>query len=58
MSSGLAVTGIAYCSLAHSPRSISLQRSLQNGRKVLLGENSDKFLQLGQATRRFLVVSI
>ena len=47
------VSGMAYCSLAHKPRSINLQRSLQNGRKALLGENSDNLLQLGQATIRF-----
>jgi len=35
-----------------------LQRSLQKGLKALLGENSDNFLQLGQATNRFFVVSI
>ena len=49
------VSGMAYCSLAHKPKSINLQRSLQKGRKALLGENSDNLLQLGQATIRFFV---
>lgn len=31
---------------------MSLQRSLQNGRNGLLGENSEAFLQFGQATVR------
>jgi hypothetical protein len=35
-----------------------LQRSLQKGRKGLLGANSDKLLQLGQGTKRILVVTI
>jgi len=58
MSSGLASAGIAYCSLAHSPRSISLQRLLQKGRKALSGENSASCLQVGHATNRFLGVFI
>ncbi|MFM2435442.1 MAG: hypothetical protein RL063_1423, partial [Pseudomonadota bacterium] len=37
------------------PKSISLQRSLQKGLKALVGENSDKLPQLGQATKRFLM---
>ncbi len=40
------------CSVAQSPKSMSLQRSLQNGRNGLLGENSEAFLQFGQATVR------
>jgi hypothetical protein len=40
------------CSSAQSPKSISLQRSLQNGLNGLLGENSATFLQFGQATVR------
>jgi hypothetical protein len=51
-------SGILYCSLAHNPKSISLQRSLQNGRNGLLGANSDKLLQLGHATMRFFVLVI
>lgn len=46
---GLAILN---CSVAQSPKSMSLQRSLQNGRNGLFGENSEAFLQLGQATVR------
>jgi len=51
-------SGIAYCSLAHNPKSISLQRSLQKGLKGLVGANSEKLLQLGHATKRFFMVVI
>jgi len=56
ISSILIASGIAYCSLAHSPKSISLQRSLQKGLNALDGENSDKLPHLGQATKRFVIV--
>ena len=48
--------GIAYSPFAQAPKSTILQRSLQNGRKALLGENSAKLPHFGQATKRFLVV--
>jgi hypothetical protein len=49
---------MAYCSLAHKPRSMSLQRSQQKGLKALLVENSDSLLHLGQGTNLFLEVVI
>jgi hypothetical protein len=52
------LSGIAYPSLAHNPKSISLQRSLQNGRKGLARLNSASFLQFGQATLRLLILHI
>lgn len=47
---------MAYSPFAQAPKSTILQRSLQNGRKALLGENSAKLPHFGQATKRFLVV--
>lgn len=52
--SDLVSAGIAYCSLAQSPKSMSLQRLLQKGRYGLSGENSANCLQFGHATERFL----
>jgi len=46
------------CSSAHKPKSMSLQRSLQNGLNGLLGENSAAFLQFGQATVRIEDIEI
>lgn len=37
-------------SLAHSPKSISLQRLLQKGRYLFCSVHSTDFLQLGQST--------
>ncbi|OGT63399.1 MAG: hypothetical protein A3E85_02510 [Gammaproteobacteria bacterium RIFCSPHIGHO2_12_FULL_45_12] len=37
-------------SLAHSPKSINLHRSEQNGLKGFLGDQGVKVLQVGQAT--------
>jgi hypothetical protein len=38
------------CSLTHAPRSISLQRSLQNGRNGEAADHSTGRWQVGQAT--------
>jgi hypothetical protein len=43
-------TGTRYFSDAHAPRSITLQRSEQNGRHGLCGAHSTLRPQLGQAT--------
>jgi len=44
--------GIVRCSLTHAPRSISLQRSLQNGRNGDSGDHSTGRWQVGQGTMR------
>jgi len=41
---------MAYWSLAQAPKSINLQRSLQNGRHGLAGANSLRVWQVGQGT--------
>jgi len=46
--------GIDRCSLTHAPRSINLQRSLQNGRKGDSGDHSTGRLQVGQGTTRVM----
>ncbi len=43
-----------YSPLAQAPKSTILQRSLQNGLKALLAENSANWPHLGQVTKRFL----
>ena len=49
--SGSSFTGTRYCSSAQAPRSISLQRSLQNGRNLFAAVHSTSAAQVGQATR-------
>jgi hypothetical protein len=49
---------MAYSPFAQAPKSTILQRSLQNGLKALLGENSARLPHFGQATKRFLLVSM
>ena len=44
--------GIARCSLTQAPRSINLQRSLQNGLNGDSGDHSTGRLQVGQGTLR------
>lgn len=41
---------MAWPSLAHSPKSISLQRSLQKGLNLLSGLQTTSFWQVGQLT--------
>ena len=41
---------MACFSLAHSPKSIKRQRSLQNGRKLDAVDHSTSFLQVGHLT--------
>lgn len=48
--------GMAFLSLAHSPRSINLQRSEQKGRKVLLGVQVPCLPQVGQLILSILSV--
>jgi hypothetical protein len=48
--------GTRYDSVAHAPRSISLQRSEQNGLKRLSGFHPTGAPQVGHATMRGLVI--
>lgn len=54
----MSVVAILYSSFAQSPRSINLQRSLQNGRNLFSVENSESARQFGQGTKRFFVEGI
>lgn len=45
-------TGTRYFSVAHCPRSINLQRSLQKGRQRFSGVHTATLLQVGQVTFR------
>jgi hypothetical protein len=47
---GISSPGITCFSLAHAPRSMSLQRSLQNGRNGEAGDHSTGRWQVGQET--------
>src|SRR5438093_10726902 len=49
---GSSATGTRYDSAAQAPRSISLQRSEQKGRKRLLSDHSTGLPHCGQATTR------
>jgi hypothetical protein len=49
-SSGSSFTGIRYDSLAQAPRSMSLQRDEQNGRKRLSADQTTGLPQVGQRT--------
>jgi hypothetical protein len=48
--------GTRYFSVAHSPKSMSLQRSEQNGRYAFSGRQATGWPQVGQAT--VVVVSV
>jgi hypothetical protein len=50
LASSMGSPGITLRSLAQAPRSMSLQRSLQNGRQGEAADHSTERLQVGQET--------
>ena len=48
---------IVYVSLAHSPKSINRQRSLQNGRNFDMLDHSSSCLHVGHLTNLFIMNS-
>lgn len=57
-SGSIGAPGMLWDSLAHSPKSMSLQRSQQNGRKGNFSDHSSELLQVGQVSVVGLLIII